>query len=130
MTSLGSVTYRKTLFKNKFTGKYEYLLDRVMGIEKHARMTEDAEAELLEEAVQTSYRKGGIAASITEECVSKETVMNKLHGLEFPKNQEKPKEKKVVDYLYIDADEDHVSLQFREKKGDLIKGETIQSSGM
>lgn len=123
LTSLGSVTYRKTLFKNKFTGKYEYLLDRVMGIEKHARMTEDAEAELLEEAVQTSYRRGGIAASITEECVSKETVMNKLHALEFPKNEEKPEEKKEVDYLYIDADEDHVSLQFREKKGDLIRGE-------
>ena len=60
---------------------------------------------------------------IAEECVSKETVMNKLHALEFPKNTEKPKEKKVVEYLYIDADEDHVSLQFREKKGDLIKTE-------
>lgn len=123
LTSLGSVTYQKTLFRNKFTGKYEYLLDRVMGIEKHARMTEDAEAGLLEEAVQTSYRKGGIAASITEECVSKETVMNKLHALQFPKYQEKLEEKKVVDYLYIDADEEHVSLQFREKKGDLIKSE-------
>lgn len=121
LTSLGTITYHKTLFKNKFTGKYEYLLDRVMGIEKHARMTEDAEAELLREAVETSYRRGGVAASITEECVSKETVMNKIHALEFPRNTEKPMEKKVVDYLYIDADEDHVSLQFREKKGDLIE---------
>lgn len=64
LTSLGSVTYHKTLFKNKFTGEHEYLLDRIMGIEKHARMTEDAEAKLLEEAVQTSYRKGGESASI------------------------------------------------------------------
>lgn len=90
LTSLGSVTYHKTLFKNKFTGKYEYLLDRVMGIEKHERMSEDAVAELLGEAVQTSYRKGGISACMTEECVSKETVMNKLHALEFPKNTEQP----------------------------------------
>ena len=51
LTSLGSITYHKTLFKNKFTGKYEYLLDRVMGIGKHERMTEDAVAKLLEEAV-------------------------------------------------------------------------------
>lgn len=29
----------------------------------------------------------------------------------------------MVDYLYIDADEDHVSLQFKEKKGDLAIGE-------
>ena len=34
LTSLGSITYHKTLFKNKFTGKYEYLLNRVMGIGK------------------------------------------------------------------------------------------------
>ena len=121
LTSLGSVTYQKTLFKNKETGKREYLLDRVMGIEKHARMTEDAEAELLKEAVQTSYRKGGISASISDEYVSKETVKNKIHALEFPENKEVLKEKRVVDYLYIDADEDHVSLQFHEKKGDLAK---------
>ena len=121
LTSLGSITYHKTLFKNKKTGKSEYLLDRVMGIEKHARMTEDAEAELLKEAVQTSYQKGGISACISDEFVSKETVKNKIHALEFPKNTEVLKEKKVVDYLYIDADEDHVSLQFHEKKGDLVK---------
>lgn len=48
-------------------------------------------------------------------------MKNKIHALEFPKNTEVLKEKKVVDYLYIDADEDHVSLQFHEKKGDLVK---------
>ena len=42
--------------------------------------------------------------------------MNKLHVLEFPKNTEKPEEKKVVDYLYIDADGDHVSLQPEEQR--------------
>ena len=47
LTSLGSVRYHKTLFKNKVTGEYEYLLDRIMGLEKHARLTEDAEAQLL-----------------------------------------------------------------------------------
>ena len=51
------------------------------------------------------------------EEVSKQTVKNKLHNLKFPKEKERSvKEKKVVDYLYIDADEDHVPLQFKEKK--------------
>lgn len=44
ITSLGAVTYHKTLFKHKATGKSGYLLDRLMGIEKHARLTEDAVA--------------------------------------------------------------------------------------
>ena len=123
LTSLGSVTYHKTLFRNKFTGEHEYLLDRIMGIEKHARMTEDAEAKLLEEAVQTSYRKGGESATISNDVVSKETVMNKIHPLKFPR-VEPQMEKKALKYLYIDADEDHVSLQYINKKGDIKKPRT------
>lgn len=118
LTSLGSVTYHKTLFKNKITGEHEYLLDRIMGMEKHARMTEDAEAKLLEEAVQTSYRKGGESVSVSGEVVSKETAMHKIHALNFPRVKPRP-EKKALKYLYIDADEDHVSLQYINKKGDI-----------
>jgi hypothetical protein len=122
-TSLGTVQFKKTLFKNKQTGEETYLLDRILGIESHERLTEDAEARLLTEAVQTSYRKAGEEVSLMEE-VSKQTVKNKLHELSFPKEKEVPvKEKKVVDYLYIDADEDHVPLQFKEKKGDLEIGD-------
>lgn len=126
-TSLGDVTFSKTLFTNKETGKSEYLLDRILGIDPNERLTEDAEAKLLEEAVQTSYRRGGENVSLTS-GVSKQTVKNKIHGLEFPKNEEKPERKKVVDYLYIDADEDHISLQFREKKGDLEENENHQKN--
>ena len=39
---------------------------------------EDAEARILEEAVESSYRKGGINACIGEQEVSKETVMNNI----------------------------------------------------
>lgn len=118
LTSLGSVTYHKTLFIHKETKERTYLLDRFMGIEKHARMTEDAEAAILEEAVETSYRKGGENASISSECVSKQTVMNKLRELRFP--DVAPQEcKKAVPYLYIDGDEDHVALQYLQQKGDI-----------
>ena len=61
VTSLGTVQYRKTLFINKTTKERSYLLDRELGLEKHQRITEDAEAQLLAEAVQTTYRKGGEA---------------------------------------------------------------------
>ena len=62
------------------------------------------------------YEKGGKQGSIKREKVSKETVKNKIHRLKFPKKTSYPDKKKVVEYLYIDADEDHISLQFREKK--------------
>lgn len=120
LTSLGEIQYHKTYFHNRETGEYCYLLDQLMGLEKHARITEDAEARILEEAVESSYRKGGIHACIGEQEVSKETVMKKLHALEFP--ELKPLDEKLkVSHLYIDADEDHVSLQYLEKKGDIKK---------
>lgn len=52
--------------------------------------------------------------------MSKETVMNKLHALKFPEILNHG-EKKIVETLYIDADEDHVSLQYLNKKGDIKK---------
>ena len=55
VTSLGTVQYRKTLFINKTTKERSYLLDRELSLEKHQRITEDAEAQLLTEAVQTTY---------------------------------------------------------------------------
>ena len=111
-TSLGTVCFEKTLFRNKQTRESAYLLDRILGIESHERLTEDAEAKLLEEAVQASYRKAGEETSLTDH-VSKQTVKNKLHKLTFPQQKETKPEKKVIEYLYIDADEDHVSLQFK-----------------
>lgn len=54
-----------------------------MDLEPHARISEDAEARIPEEAVESSYRKGGINACIGEREVSKETVMNKLHALPY-----------------------------------------------
>ena len=125
ITSVGSVRYEKTLFKNKKSGERRYLVDAAMGIDSHERISEDAVAQMLEESVQTCYRKGGEAVSILDK-ISKEAVKDKLHALEFPTEDEAEPaaEKKVVDYLFVEADEDHASLQFNEKKGDLKKSES------
>ena len=127
ITTLGTVTFEKTLFTNRETGQSEYLLDRIVNLEKHERISEDALARMLKEAVQTSYRRGGEETSLTTN-VQKQTVKNKIHALEFPKNTDKPEHKKEVEYLYIEADEDHASLQFREKKGDLEENENHQKN--
>lgn len=58
ITSLGEVTFEKTLFLNKQTKQHVYLLDQVLGLEPKQRLTEEVAARMLEEAVQTSYRRG------------------------------------------------------------------------
>ena len=118
VTSLCTVSFNKTLYKDKKTGEYTYLLDKIMEMPAHTRITTDGVERILTEAVQTSYRRGGDNVSIDETCVSKETTKKILHNLKFPEI-EYTKEKKEVEYLYIDADEDHVSLQFRDEKGDI-----------
>ena len=83
ISSVGEIRYHKTLFKNKVTGECCYLLDRMMELEPHERITADAIGQMLDEAVDSSYRKGGEKTSVRE-CVSKETVKDKIHSLEFP----------------------------------------------
>ena len=124
ITSLGKITIQKTLYVSKNevdeNGKslHSYLLDKVLGLEPNQEITEDVMRNVYQEAVQTSYRKGGELAS-ADGGVSKGTVKNILHATKFPENYQKQKTKRVVEYLYIDADEDHYHLQFNQKKGDL-----------
>ena len=124
LTSLGNVCFERTLFINHNTNERAYLADRMLHLAPGERMSEDAVAQMLTEAVETSYRKGGEASSILD-SVSKETVKEKIHGLVFPKDRELAGEKKKreCEYLYIEADEDHVSLQFHERRGDLTTNE-------
>lgn len=130
VTVLGTVRFRKTFFTSKSTGKTECLLDRILGLEKNERIAEDAQARILKEAVQTSYRRGGEESCLTQDKVTKQAVMKKLHALEFPKGWTTPEKKRIVDYLYIEADEDHIALQYRNERGDLKKtGKGIKNNG-
>ena len=66
LTSMGNVTYERTRFKNKKDGCSCLLVDEQFGIKPHARMTEDVVINIVKEATDTSYRKGGMCASISD----------------------------------------------------------------
>ena len=119
MSPVGMLSFTRTRFKNKETKETAYLLDRVLGFGPHARMCDGVKAAILEEAVQTGYEKAGREAC-PGECVSRETVMRHVRGMEIPPgNQKGPAGKKEARYLYVEADEGHAALQFHEKKGDI-----------
>ena len=113
---VGRIRFKRTCYTSKKTGKSVYLLDRVIGLGKHQRITLGAAAAILEETVESSYEKGGKHASVSD-WVSKETVKELVH------KTVECVEKKKVRCLHIEADEDHVAAQFYEKKGDLERGE-------
>lgn len=120
LTPLGTVSFTHTRFKNKQTGETAYLLDRAIGWEAHARISDGVKAALLRGAVQGSYERAGKTACEGEDCVGKETVMRCVHSTKAPSRQGgESGSKRKVRYLYVEADEDHAALQFHEKKGDI-----------
>lgn len=117
---MGTIHFNRTGYVNKKTGEYIYLLDKIIGLESHQRITMAAAAQILEEATESSYQKGGKRASDSD-FASKQSVKKLVHEtiieMALPKNQEKKK----IRNLHIVADEDHVSAQFIKEKGDLPK---------
>jgi len=123
LTTCGLVSYQRTYFKSRKTGKCEYLADKAFGITSHMRKSEDVSIKLIENAVDMSYRLSGENATATDDIVSKQTVMKEIHELDIPNINLELKEKRKEKIIYINADEDHVSLQFHNKKGDLKENE-------
>lgn len=83
MSPVGMLSFTRTRFKNKETKETAYLLDRLLGISAHDRMSDGVKAAILEEAVQTIYEKAGMEAC-PGECVSRENVMRHVRRMEIP----------------------------------------------
>jgi len=59
LTSMGTIYFRHTRFQEKNGKESGYLLDKMLGLKAHNKLSEDAKRTLLEEVVQTSYAKAG-----------------------------------------------------------------------
>ena len=111
ISSVGDVSFDCTYFK-RITGEggYTYLLEDVIGLDKHERFTEEAEVMILTEALKTSYSEAARMLP-SKQRITKTTVMNKVHQMAEEIPYESYEEVKKADYLFIEADEDHVAEQ-------------------
>lgn len=119
MSTCGEIRYKRTYFEDKKTGDFVYLADEACGITRNMRKSDDVVVEGIKHVVDSSYRISGEHATNTKDIISKQAIMKDIHGLEVPAYIAKVGKKKQVKILYINADEDHVSLQFNKTKGDL-----------
>ena len=114
ITTTGDVTFTRTLFQSRKDKSYHFLLDEMMGLPSHERLSELAEAGVLREAQKGSYQKAADRLQIRDQKLSKVAVMEKVHGIldALAQETEQPvKQKKWCEYLYIEADEDHIHEQ-------------------
>lgn len=119
ISSVGDVTFNSTYYQKISDGSYHYLVEEIIGLDKHERFTEEAETIMLTEALKTSYSEAAkVLPSKTE--ITKTTVMNKVHGIAENIPLIEPVQKKICKYLFIEADEDHVAEQHGRwtKKGE------------
>lgn len=119
-TTMGLVTYQRTYYTHKRTGEYAHLSDELVGIEPHQRKDQNVAAKLVEKATQSSYQQSADELSFSG-IHSKTTVMNEIRKLGPIPNEAVAidKTKKNAPILYIEADEDHVSLQ--KGSSDIVK---------
>ena len=121
LTTFGTIRYNRTYFKPKSGGKRKYLVDEFVGIKPHDRVSADVVINVVDEAIDSSYRKGGEVAGYLDE-ISKQAVMNKIHTLDIKEPEHKVAKKRNVKILYVEADEDHVPLQRKDdEKGNQSK---------
>lgn len=112
ITIFGEIEYSRRYYQDKENKKNKvYLLDKAIGLSDNERMLVNVEENMLELATIKSYEYAGKKAAY-DTVISKETVKNKIANLDFRNvlNDEN-KGKKQISKLYIQADEDHVSLQ-------------------
>ena len=132
VTLFGQMRYKRTYYRNHKTKQYAYLVDNYTGYKSKQRIDPLVKGEALDKAIELSYRKSGeeILPNNEEIVISPEAVKEIIHDLKKEKfftnednNPEamKDNKKKKCQFLFIEADEDHVPAQRGGKRRHLAK---------
>lgn len=115
LCSFGELEYERTYYKNKLDGSYIYLLDNLLDIEKGQRIETNLRSKLYKNSTKMSYQE---AVNIfTDGKISRQSVLNIIKETEKIDNLElEIPERKEIEEVYIEADEDHVATQTKGNK--------------
>ena len=130
ISTVGDLCFERTYCKDVETGEYRYLLDEIIKQPKHERFTPLAEAKAIYDSTVYSYQDAADRLTVGEQSVTKSAIKDKEHSipediLEEMEKRQMPSQKKCVDYLYIEADEDHIHRQDKSVSDGCIMGKLI-----
>ena len=114
LTEIGRLNLPRDYYYDKKEEKYDYLLDKVIGLQGYERISAGVMAKLVSMATEVSYAKSAetvTGGQLSRQCV-RECIL-KLGAIEKRPQPYEPKRK--VKELHLFADEDHVHMQ-REGK--------------
>ena len=109
-TKWGDETIVRRYYKDKVTREYVYLLDALLDLPSHKRIEPYCASEIIRHVTSVSYAKAAEASTPTK--LSRQSVKNLVHSLPTPPTKlQTDLEAKSAETIYIEVDEDHVSLQ-------------------
>lgn len=110
-TTAGPLIFERTYFRDKRTKRHTCLVDEMLGLEPHQRISQELASCLLSSAMETSYQKT-VDRYAQSGITSRTAVMGLVHRLGKIESLEAPiPQKKEVVHIYVEADEDHVAMQ-------------------
>lgn len=122
ITSLGIISFNKTYYKSKVkvNGKYIYYsyLEDYLGIDRWAKLSLCAEVKLINDALDNGYSWSS-NNSIPNCIISRQTISVKIKNINY-NYIESLNKRNTPNVLYIEADEVHANLQFKNKKKNKI----------
>ena len=124
LTRFGNLEIKRAYYSSKQDGKGVYLLDKYIGLDSNEKVSLAAKAH----ALFCIFHDLFIDLPVKFQVFFRQTVKNLIHDLEVEMPEEIPEKKKQIKTLHIQADEDHVALQFYRKKGDLQISENGRKS--
>lgn len=121
LTPFGQLSYTRGYYRHKKSKEYRHLVDEKAGITPHSKVSLDMKAELAAACGEMSYEKATNQLSLYNPVlkVSRQTAGNCVKAFQA-KPLAEPLEKRRVDRLYIEADEDHVKIDGRRAQARLI----------
>ena len=121
LTPFGQLSYTRTYYRHKESGKYSHLVDAKAGITPHSRISVNMKAELTAACGESSYEQATHQLGRYNPAlkVSRQTASNCVKA--FRASPCVPlKDKRRVDTLYIEADEDHLKVKRHRAQARLV----------
>ena len=121
LTPFGLLSYMRSYYQHKESKEYHYLVDEKAGIIPHSRIGSNMKAELAAACGEMSYEQATSQLSRYNPAlkVSKQTASNCVKAFQA-KPLAEPSEKRRVDELYLEADEDHLKVGGRRAQARLV----------
>ena len=103
ITTQGTITYKRRLYIDKKTGEYIFLVDKLIGVDKYSRLTDEAIKKVVESAIELkSYSIAGKYA-LNGTVLSRQTVFNCISKVEISSCITKEKINAPVIHIAIDG---------------------------